>query len=158
MKRRTFVGVGLAYIAPKATTGQAVVPQVPALPGAVMTARPARPAAAFGATTVTAALAALGAGNASLGTAIRLEAPPVATERGATIISISVELPGVSQVALLVDPAPFPLAALLRPDGAEQPWQVTIGVDRRTRVTAAVQAEGRWYSVSREIKVAAQRW
>jgi predicted secreted protein len=73
-------------------------------------------------------------------------------------IGISAQLAGVSQLALLVHRAAFPLAALIRPDGAGGPYEVTVHLERSDRVTALVQAEGKWYTVSREIKLAAQPW
>jgi sulfur-oxidizing protein SoxY len=152
--------VGLAQALPRLAIGQSGAPaQLPTPPGspAALT-RPARPAAAFGATTVGTALAALGAGSALPSGAIALDAPAIATERGAISVAVSSSLPGVTQVAVLVDRASFPLAALLRPERAGQPWQVTVHLERSARITAAVQVEGRWYSVSREVKVAAQPW
>jgi sulfur-oxidizing protein SoxY len=125
---------------------------------AVPLSRAVRPRAAFEATTVAAARAALGASTALPGPAIRLEAPVIATEVGPVTLSITPELAAISQVAVLVHRAAFPLAALLQPDGAGAPYEVTVHLARTDRVTVLVQAEGRWYSVSREIKVAAQPW
>jgi hypothetical protein len=160
MKRRTFLACGMLCGVPIRASGQPspAVPQPGAPGGTASLARPARPGAAFGATTVPAALAALGAGTAAPGHAIRLEVPDIVTARGPVLASISAELSGVTQVAILVHGATFPLAALLRPDGATQPWTVTIDVDRPRTVTALVQSEGTWYSVSRGVKVAAKPW
>jgi hypothetical protein len=94
----------------------------------------------------------------SPGDGIRLEVPDIATVLGPALVSISSELSGVTQVAILVHGATFPLAALLRPDGAAQPWRITIDVDRPRTVTALVLAESTWYSVSRSVKVAAKPW
>lgn len=105
-----------------------------------------------------AAQAALGASSALPGSAIRLEAPSIATATGSVIVGVSAELAGVSHLALLVHRAAFPLAALVRPDGAAGPYELTVHLERSDRVTALVQADGKWYSVSREIKVAARPW
>jgi predicted secreted protein len=160
MKRRTLLACGVLCGVPITSSGQPgpAVPQPGAPGGTASLARPARPGAAFGATTVPAALAALGAGTQSPGHGIRLEVPDIVTARGPVLVSVSAELSGVTQVAILVHGATFPLAALLRPDGATQPWTVTVDVDRLRTVTALVQADGAWYSVSREIKVAAKPW
>jgi predicted secreted protein len=104
------------------------------------------------------ALAALGASRAAAGHGIRLQASDIVTRRGSVVVSISTELARVTQVAVLVHGTAYPLAAVLRPDGAEQPWQLTVELDRTRRITTLLQAEGAWYSVSREVKVAAQAW
>jgi sulfur-oxidizing protein SoxY len=131
---------------------------MPAAGTVVPLSRPTRPKAAFEATTVAAAQAALGASSALPGSAIRLEAPSIATATGSVTVGVSAELAGVSHLALLVHRAAFPLAALVRPDGAAGPYELTVHLERSDRVTALVQADGKWYSVSREIKVAARPW
>ena len=126
--------------------------------GGLPLSRPIRPKAAFEATTVAAAQAALGASAALPGPSIRLEAPAIATATGSVTVGISAELAGVSQLAVLVHRASFPLAALIRPDGTRGPYEVTIHLERADRVTALVQADGKWYSASREIKMADKPW
>lgn len=160
MKRRAFLACGMVCGVPVASFGQSgpAVPPPGAPAGTASLARPARPGAAFGATSVPAALAALGAGTALPGHGIRLEVPDIVTARGPALASISTELSGVTQVAILVHGATLPLAALLLTDGATQPWTVAIDFDRPRTVTALVQAEGTWYSVSRGVKVAAKPW
>jgi sulfur-oxidizing protein SoxY len=131
-----------------------------ALPGVpVPVARPARPKAAFEATSVAAAQAALGAGALLPGqSVIRLDVPDIATAVGAVAVRVTPELAGVTQVAVLVHRGTFPLAAVMRPDGARAPYEITVYLDRTNRVTALVEADGKWYTVSREIKLAAQSW
>ena len=169
--RRRLMAAGLLHIAGSGRAQPRADPPFPGLPpgmptaspspagsGAVPLSRPSRPKAAFEATTVAAAQAALGASAALPGPAIRLEAPAIATATGSVTIGISAELAGVSQLALLVHRAAFPLAALIRPDGTGGPYEVTIHLERADRVTALVQADGKWYSASREIKMAAKPW
>ena len=117
-----------------------------------------RPRAAFEATTPADVQAGLGAPKPIPGNQVRLDVPDIATQPGAVAVRVDTTMSGVTQVAVLAHRALFPLAALLRPDGALGPYEVVVAIDRTSRVTALVQADGKWYSVSREVKVAAQSW
>jgi sulfur-oxidizing protein SoxY len=104
------------------------------------------------------AQAALGAASAAPGDAVHLDTPPIVTSTGAVNVAVSAQLSGITQIAILVHRAAFPLAVLFRPDGVGGPYEATVHLSRTDRVTVLVQADGKWYSASREIKVAAQPW
>ncbi|HEY7243921.1 MAG TPA: thiosulfate oxidation carrier protein SoxY [Xanthobacteraceae bacterium] len=83
-----------------------------------------------------------------------LDAPEIA-ENGAVVpISVSSTLPGVSSISILVAENPFPLAASYRvPAGASAMVGSRLKMAKTSRVTALVEAGGKVYSASKEVKV-----
>lgn len=116
------------------------------------------PKAAFEATSLPDILARLGVNNAQDGAPVLLEVPDIAGQPQPIDVQIETTLAKVDQVAVLADRLPFPLLALLRPPPAPVlRLRLTVHLPRTSRVYAYLQSEGRWYGVSREVKVATAR-
>ncbi|HEY1362478.1 MAG TPA: thiosulfate oxidation carrier protein SoxY [Xanthobacteraceae bacterium] len=85
---------------------------------------------------------------------VRLEAPEIA-ENGAVVpISVSSTLPGVTSISILVPENPFPLAASYKlPEGTSALVGNRLKMAKTSKVVALVEAGGKLYSASKEVKV-----
>jgi sulfur-oxidizing protein SoxY len=110
---------------------------------------------AFKATSVEDAEAALFPGSqAQPSGQVKLKAPQIA-ENGAVVpITVSTDLPDVSNISVLVDKNPNPLCASFKIDPALQPEiSVRIRMGETSNVIALVEAGGKTYQASQEVKV-----
>ena len=123
-----------------------------------------RPGAAFAANVnaaleakdVAGAMSGIGAANAPASKDIVLNAPTIA-ENGAVVpVSVVSNLPNTTQVSILVDGNPFPLAGSFDlTNGALPEVGVRIKFSKTSTVRAVVIADGKSYTAQREVKVTA---
>ncbi len=85
---------------------------------------------------------------------VKLDAPEIA-ENGAVVpIAVSSALPDVTSIAVLVSENPFPLAAYYKiPPGTSGVVANRLKMAKTSKVTALVEAGGKIYSASKEVKV-----
>lgn len=85
---------------------------------------------------------------------VSLDAPEIA-ENGAVVpVAVSSTLPGVTAIAILVLENPFTLAAAYRiPEGTQATVSNRLKMAKTSKVVAVVEAGGKLYSASKEIKV-----
>lgn len=85
---------------------------------------------------------------------VKLDAPEIA-ENGAVVpISVSSSLPDVTSIAILVSENPFPLAAAYKiPAGTSGMVSNRLKMAKTSKVVALVEAGGKIYSATREVKV-----
>jgi sulfur-oxidizing protein SoxY len=85
---------------------------------------------------------------------VSLDAPEIA-ENGAVVpISVTTALPGVTSIAILAAGNPFPLAAhYLIPAGTSAAVANRLKLAKTTNVIALVEAGGKIYSATKEVKV-----
>jgi sulfur-oxidizing protein SoxY len=92
--------------------------------------------------------------NAEVSDKVKLDAPEIA-ENGAVVpISVSSALPDVTSIAVLVSENPFPLAAYYKiPPRTSGVVANRLKMAKTSKVTALVEAGGKIYSASKEVKV-----
>ena len=136
MNRRTFLAAGLGALL---------------ISGA---ARAAWPEAAFEADQADDVLARLGGRDAAASDAITITAPDIA-ENGAVVpISVSTTLPEVTRVSILVANNPLPLTSTYDLAAGAVPYVATrVKMLKTSEVLALVEAGGRTYAATREVKV-----
>jgi sulfur-oxidizing protein SoxY len=85
---------------------------------------------------------------------VRLDAPEIA-ENGAVVpISVSSTLPDVTSISILVTENPFPLAASYKiPPGTQAAVGSRLKMAKTSKVVALVEAGGKLYSATKEVKV-----
>lgn len=85
---------------------------------------------------------------------VKLDAPEIA-ENGAVVpISVSSALADVTSIAILVSENPFPLAAAYKfPAGTAGTVANRLKMAKTSKVVALVEAGGKLYSTSKEVKV-----
>jgi sulfur-oxidizing protein SoxY len=85
---------------------------------------------------------------------VKLDAPEIA-ENGAVVpISVSSTLADVTSISILVAENPFPLTALYKvPAGTSPLAGSRIKMAKTSKVTALVEAGGKIYSATKEVKV-----
>ena len=85
---------------------------------------------------------------------VKLDAPEIA-ENGAVVpISVSSSLPGVTSISILVTENPFTLAASYKiPEGTMASVSNRLKMAKTSTVIAIVEAGGKLYSASKEVKV-----
>jgi sulfur-oxidizing protein SoxY len=85
---------------------------------------------------------------------VSLDAPEIA-ENGAVVpISVTTALPGVTSIAIIVAGNPFPLAAhYVIPEGTSAAVANRLKLAKTTNVIALVEAGGKVYSATKEVKV-----
>jgi sulfur-oxidizing protein SoxY len=88
------------------------------------------------------------------GLQVKLKAPQIA-ENGAVVpVTVSTDLPDVSNISVLVEKNPNPLCASFKIDPALQPEiSVRIRMGETSNVIALVEAGGKTYQASQEVKV-----
>ncbi len=99
------------------------------------------------------ALKAVG-GNAATSDQVSLNAPDIA-ENGAVVpVGATSNLPNTTDIFLLVEKNPNPLAAaFVIPAGTEASVQTRLKMGQSTNVIAIVKADGKLYSATKETKV-----
>ncbi len=100
------------------------------------------------------AIKALYGKDAAVSDQVKLNAPEIA-ENGAVVpISVSSALPNITSVAILVSENPFPLAAIYKiPPGTSGTVSNRLKMAKTSKVVALVEADGKIYSASKEVKV-----
>lgn len=85
---------------------------------------------------------------------IALDVPEIA-ENGAVVpVSLTTSIPNVTSIAILVPDNPFTLAAAFHmPEGTEPTIGCRIKMGKTSKVVAVVEADGKLYSTSKEVKV-----
>jgi sulfur-oxidizing protein SoxY len=108
----------------------------------------------FEAKTLKEALSALGAAPVAGGAQITITSPDIA-ENGAVVpVGVSSELPGTSDIYILVEKNPFPLSAGFSiPAGTEANVQTRVKMGQSSNIYAVVKANGKLYSSVKETKV-----
>jgi sulfur-oxidizing protein SoxY len=109
---------------------------------------------AFGAKSAAEALKGIGAGSAAPSGDVVLEAPDIA-ENGAVVpIEITSQVPGTRSIAVVIDKNPFPLVAKFDfMEGALPFVKVNVKMGETSDVRAIAEANGKYYSATRNIKV-----
>src|SRR5215510_3067857 len=97
---------------------------------------------------------ALGAEAAQNGDIAFVQTPEIA-ENGAVVpIGIASRIPATESIAILIEKNPNPLAAIFDiPPGTDPSINVRVKMAQTSNVYALVRADGRYYVVSKEIKV-----
>lgn len=97
---------------------------------------------------------ALGGSTVAVSKDIIINAPDIA-ENGAVVpVSVSTALPGVQQIAILVEKNPNALAANFSiPAGTEAYVSTRVKMAQTSNVYALAKVDGKWLVASREIKV-----
>jgi|SRR5688572_23697282 len=109
---------------------------------------------AFGAKSAGDALQHLGASSAAASKDLLIDAPQIA-ENGAVVpIEIVSNIPGTTEIAVLIEKNPFPLAGKFTfMEGAMPFVKLNVKMGETSEVRVVAQAAGRHYSATREIKV-----
>jgi sulfur-oxidizing protein SoxY len=108
---------------------------------------------AFDAKTLKDAIAALGA-NAETSSKITITSPDIA-ENGAVVpVGVTTDLPGASEIYILVEKNPSPLSASFGiPAGTEANVQTRVKMGQSSNIHAVVKANGKLYAAVKETKV-----
>jgi predicted secreted protein len=86
--------------------------------------------------------------------AIDLQLPEIAEDGRTVPVSVSCSLPGVREIAIVIEPNPIPLAAQFDvPAGAEAYVATRVKIARSGRVLAHVRTDSGTYSAYRDVKV-----
>ncbi len=99
-------------------------------------------------------IAQLSSGNPEHSDMIRIIAPEIA-ENGAVVpIGVSAEMEGVTRISILVDQNPLPLTSSYDLSPQAQPYVSTrVKMLKTSNVVALVEAQGKTYANTREVKV-----
>ncbi|GAB3630147.1 Tat pathway signal protein [Pandoraea terrae] len=110
--------------------------------------------AAFGTTSVDDTIKQLGGTSAAESKDITLTAPDIA-ENGAVVpISVTSILPKITSISILIEKNPNTLAASFNiPEGTEPNVNTRVKMGETSKVHALVQADGKFYVTSKEVKV-----
>lgn len=113
----------------------------------------AAPREAYAAKTMAEALKAVG-GTPASSDQVTVVSPDIA-ENGAVVpVGASSKLPNTTEIYLLVEKNPTPLAAgFIVPAGTDADVQTRLKMGQSTNVLAVVKADGKWYSATKETKV-----
>ncbi|WFU24497.1 thiosulfate oxidation carrier protein SoxY [Bradyrhizobium sp. CB1717] len=85
---------------------------------------------------------------------VKLDAPEIAENGGVVPISVTTTLDKVSSISFFVAENPFALAASYKiPDGTLPSVANRLKMAKTTNVTAIVEADGKLYSATKEVKV-----
>jgi len=85
---------------------------------------------------------------------IKLDAPEIAENGGVVPIAVTTKLPGVTSISFVVSENPFALAASYRiPEGTVPAVANRLKMAKTSNVTALVEAGGKLYSATKEVKV-----
>jgi sulfur-oxidizing protein SoxY len=149
MERREFMHKGAELAALGLAAGGGALPVAAAAADA-----PGWNRAAFEAHSLADVVKALGGGPATESREVLLQAPEIA-ENGAVVrIGVQSQLPGTTQVALLVDKNPNALAALFDiPAGTEASVATNVKMNQSSRVYALAKAGDRFFYAVREVQV-----
>jgi sulfur-oxidizing protein SoxY len=110
--------------------------------------------AAFEAKTLEEALKSLGASGASESRDIVIKMPDIAEDGAIVPIEVTSKIPNTEAITILVDKNPFPLIASYEfKNGAEGFISTRIKMGETSKVRALVNAGGKLYTASKEVKV-----
>jgi sulfur-oxidizing protein SoxY len=100
------------------------------------------------------ALKALYGKTAEASDKVSLDAPEIA-ENGAVVpIAVATTMPGVTSIAIMVLENPYTLAAAYKiPEGTEASVACRLKMAKTSKVVAIVEAGGKLYSATKEVKV-----
>ncbi|WP_027577525.1 thiosulfate oxidation carrier protein SoxY [Bradyrhizobium sp. WSM1743] len=85
---------------------------------------------------------------------VKLDAPEIAENGGVVPISVTTTLDKVTSIAFFVAENPFALAASYKiPDGTIPAVANRLKMAKTTKLTAIVEADGKLYSATKEVKV-----
>ncbi|WP_407156823.1 thiosulfate oxidation carrier protein SoxY [Bradyrhizobium sp. STM 3557] len=85
---------------------------------------------------------------------IKLDAPEIAENGGVVPISVTTTLPDVTSISFVVSENPFALAASYKiPEGTVPAVANRLKMAKTSKVTALVEAGGKLYSATKEVKV-----
>ena len=109
---------------------------------------------AFGAKSAGDALQHLGASSPAVSKELLIDAPQIA-ENGAVVpIEVTSNIPGTTEIAVLIEKNPFPLAGRFTfREGAVPFVKLNVKMGETSDVRAVALAGGRHYAATREIKV-----
>ncbi len=110
--------------------------------------------AGFEAKAVADVLKSLGANGAAESGDIAITAPDIA-ENGAVVpIEVVSRIPNTQSISIISEKNPFPLAATIKFAGGAEPYAyVRIKMGQTSHVRAVVQAGGKFFTASREVKI-----
>nr|CAA6828981.1 MAG: Sulfur oxidation protein SoxY [uncultured Thiotrichaceae bacterium] len=150
MKRRTFLQGTLTAGAASLAAGAGLL-----TPGVVMAgSHGGDMAEAFKLDSYDAAMEALQAKDAEESGDIKIKAPEIA-ENGAVVpVTISTEMEGVTQIAMVVEANPTPLAAVFKMgEGAQAMASTRLKMGKTSNMVAVVKAGDKSFTAKQEIKV-----
>lgn len=105
--------------------------------------------------TLTDALAALGVANPEPGKKVLLEVPDIVVADRKFAVKVTSRMPGTDWMALFVERGSEPFVKLEEfPAGTDRELAAEIRFSQTSRVRAVVRSSGKYYQVSREVKVA----
>ena len=110
--------------------------------------------AAFGAASVPDALKAIGASGPADSKDVAIKAPDIA-ENGAVVpVEVDSRIPGTTEIAVLVDKNPLPLAASFTfSNGALPSVALRLKMGKTSNVRVIAKAGGKSYATAKEVKV-----
>jgi sulfur-oxidizing protein SoxY len=110
--------------------------------------------AAFETRTVADTIKALGATNPAASKDIQIQLPDIAENGALVSITITSNIAKTQSISILIEKNPNTLAATFDiPDGTDPFLQTRIKMGQTSLVTALVKADGKYFSVSKEVKV-----
>jgi predicted secreted protein len=154
LRASPLVALALLSAAPALGIAQPVLQPPSSAPPA-----PALPPSIYRATSVKEALAALGASAATESGRLLIDVPDIHDSKLAVPVRMRSELPNTDAMVLLVERSPRPVAAAfaMRPmQQAEIVFQLPFS--RTSPVRLLVRADGKWFSVTRTVRLAAEAW
>ena len=104
---------------------------------------------------VAAALLALGVQNPGPGKRILLDVPEIVDEKAKISIKIKSAIPNTDWIAVLIDKNPHPFVDQFDLTNAKAAAiEITASLMQTSKVIAVVRADGKYYRVDKEVKVA----
>lgn len=110
---------------------------------------------AFQATDIPGALTALGVVTPGPGKKILLDVPEIIDEKGNLVIKVKTAIPESDWIAVLIDKNPYPLIGTYDLADKANSIEVKAKLTQTSNVVAIVRANGKYYRVDKEVKVAA---
>jgi sulfur-oxidizing protein SoxY len=111
--------------------------------------------AASAAKDVAGALNALGVQNAGPGKRILLDVPEIVDEKGSVAIKVKSAIPNTDWIAVLIDKNPHPFVGEFDLMGTKTTEiEVKVQLLQTSSIVAVVRADGKYYRVDKEVKVA----
>jgi len=93
-------------------------------------------------------------GSPATNAQVNLQAPDIADNGAVDPLGVTSNIPNTTEIMLLVEKNPFPLAAVFSiPEGTEPSVQTRVKMGQSSNVVAVVKADGKLYSATKETKV-----
>ncbi len=128
-------------------------------PAAQVPSAPTLPPNVYRAAGVNEALAALGATGATASGRLLLEVPDIHDTKQPVPVRMRSELPNTDAMVLLVERRVRPVAVAIAMRPMTNPDVVfQVPIDKTSPVRLLVRADGRWYSVTRTVRLATEAW